>query len=80
MGTILPPTYAALSMRYFEIKLFCGYSFKYGELLAECITKKWNHFLDECYTVLRSSKINPEGLLLTLNNINPSIKFSMEYT
>ena len=30
--------------------------------------------------VLRSSQISPEGLLLTLNSINPSIQFTIEYS
>ena len=32
------------------------------------------------WTVLRSSQICPEELLLTLNSINPSIQFIMEYS
>ena len=44
------------------------------------ITENWNRFLDDCYTVLRSSQISPEELLLTLNSINPSIQFTMEYS
>ena len=37
MGTIFAPTYATLSMGYFEIKLYIGFTFKYTELLAEYI-------------------------------------------
>ena len=33
-------------------------------------------FLDDCYTVLRSCQSRYEGLLLTLNSINPSMQFS----
>ena len=80
MGTIFAPTYATLSMGYFEIKLYCVCTFKYGELLAEYTKENWNRFLDDCYTVLRSSQISPEELLLTLNSINLSIQFIMEYT
>ena len=54
-------------------------TFKYGELLAEYIKENWNHFLDDCYTVLRSSQISPEELLLTLNSIYPSIQLTIEY-
>ena len=36
--------------------------------------------MDDCYTVLRSSQISPEELLLTLNSINISIQFTMEYS
>ena len=72
MRTIFAPTYATLSMVYFEIKIYSVCTFKYGELLAEYTKENWNRFLDECYTVLRSSQIIPEELLLTLNSINPS--------
>ena len=80
MGTIFATTYTTLSMGYFEIKLYSVCTFKYGELLAEYIKENWNHFLDDCYIVLRSSPISPEELLLTLNSINPSIQFTMEYS
>ena len=80
MGTIFAPTYATLSMGYFQIKLYSAYTLKYGELLAEYIKENWNRFLDDCYTVLRSSQISPEELLLNLNSINPSITFTMEYS
>ena len=80
MGTIFAPTYATLSMRFFEIKLYSVCILKYGELLAEYIKENWNRFLDDCYTVLRSSQISPEELLFTLNSINPSIQFTMEYS
>ena len=67
-------------MGYFEIKLYSVCTFKCGKLLAEYVKENWNHFLDDCYTVLRSSQISPEELLLTLNSINPSIQFTMEYS
>ena len=65
---------------YFEIKLYSVSIFKYGELLAEYIKENWNSSLDDCYTVSRSSQINPEELLLTLNSINPSIQFFVKYS
>ena len=68
MGIIFAPTCATL------------HTFKYGELLTEHIKENWNRFLDDCYTVLRSSQISPEELLLTLNTINPSIQFTIEYS
>ena len=42
MGTIFAPTYATLSMRYFEIKLYSVCTFKYEDLLAEYIKENWN--------------------------------------
>ena len=79
MSSIFAPPYATLSMGYFEIKLYDICTFKYGKLLAEYIKENWNRFLDDCYTVLRSSQISPEELLLTLNSIDPSIQYAMEY-
>ena len=37
MGIIFTPTYATLSMGYFEIQFYSVYTFKYGELSAESI-------------------------------------------
>ena len=74
------PAYATFSMGYFEIKLYSVCTFSYGELLHEYIKENWNRSLDDCYAVLRSSQISPEELLLTLNSINPSIQFTVEYS
>ena len=71
MGTIFAPTYATLSMKYFEIKLYSICTFKNQELLAEHI--KENCFLHDCYTVLKCSQIRSEELLLTLNSTKPSL-------
>ena len=79
MATIFAPTYTTLSIGYFEIKLYSVCNFTYGELLAEYIKENWDRFFDN-YTVLRSSQISPEELLLTLNSINPSMQFTMEYS
>ena len=57
MGRIFAPTYATLSTIFFEIKLYSPSIFKHGELLAEYINKNWNRSLDDCYTVLRSSRL-----------------------
>ena len=57
MGTIFAPTYATLLMGYFEIKLYSVWTFNYGELLVEYIKENWKRFLDDCYTVLRSSQL-----------------------
>ena len=80
MGRIFAPTHATLSIGYFEIKLYSACLFKYGELLPEHIKENWNRFFDDCYTVLRSTQISPEELLLILNSINSSIQFTMGYS
>ena len=80
IGIIFAPPYANFSMGYFEITCYSFCTFKYGELLAEHIKENGNPFLDDCYTVSRSSQISLEELLLDLNSINPSIQFTMEYS
>ena len=50
------------------------------ESFSEYMKENWNRFLTECYTVSRSTQISLEELLLTLNSINPSIQFTMEYS
>ena len=67
-------------MRYVEIKLYSVCAFKYGERLAEYMKENWNRFLDDWYADLRCSQVSSEELLLTLNSINPSIQFTMEYS
>ena len=44
MGTIFAPTYATLSMGYFEMKLYSVCTSKDAELLAEYINENWNRF------------------------------------
>ena len=61
-------------MEYFKIKLYSVCTFKYGELLAEYIKENQNHLLDDSYTVLRSSQISPEELLLTFNSMSKTHK------
>ena len=80
MCTIYAPTYATLSMEHLEIKLCSVCILKYGDLLAEYIKENRNRFLDDWYTILRSSQISPEKLLLTLTSIYPSLQFTMEYS
>ena len=44
MGAIFAPTDATLSMGYFDIKLCGVFTFKYEELAAKHLKKKWNRF------------------------------------
>ena len=44
MGSIFAPTYATLTWRYLEIKLYSVCSFEYGERLAEHIKENWTRF------------------------------------
>ena len=67
-------------MKMFELSIclvtddrFCIRYLKYTWTVFWMTAMSW-------MTVLRSSQISPEELLLTLNSINPSIQFIMEYS
>ena len=80
MSTIFAPTYANLTMGFFEFTFYDLCRDKFGENLGNFIFENWSRFLDDCETLLEENKINPNDLLTILNSINPSIQFTMEYS
>ena len=78
MGTIFAPTYATLSMGYFELTFYTMRINELGDGLGQFILENWCRFLDDCETPLHKTKIDPNRLLEILNSINPSIRFTME--
>ena len=80
MKTIFAPTYANLTMEFFELTFYDLCRDKFGENLGNFIFKNWSRFLDDCKTLLEENKMNSNDLLSILNSINPSIQFTMEYS
>ena len=78
MGSIFAPTYANLTMGFFELTIYDLCRDKFGKDLGNFIFENWSRFFDDCETLLEESKIN--DLLDILNSINPSIQFTMEYS
>ena len=78
MGTIFAPTYATLTMGYFELKFYRICDINFGIEEGQFILNNWNRFLDDCEIPLDKTKIEPEKLLKVLNSINPAIQFTME--
>ena len=78
MGTIFAPTYAMLSMGYFELTFYRICINEFGETLGQSILVNWRRFRGDCETPLDKTKIDPNRLLEIANSINPSIKFTME--
>ena len=78
MGTVFAPTYATLSMVYFELTLYRICVDEFCKLLAQFILENWGRFLGDCETALGKTKIDQNRLLEILDSINPSIKFKME--
>ena len=78
MGKIFAPTYATLSMGYFEITFYRICINEFGKALGQFILENWWLFLDDCETPLDKTKIDPNRISQILNSINPSIKLTME--
>ena len=78
MGTIFAPTYANLTMGFFEPTFYDLCRDKFGEDLGNVIFENWSRFIDDCETLLEENKINLNDLLSTLNSINSSFQFTME--
>ena len=78
MGTIFAPTYATLTMGFFEIKFYNICNETFGTNIGKMISDTWYRFLDDCQIRVDESKVDPKELLNILNSINASIKFTME--
>ena len=80
MGTIFAPTYATLTMGYFEVHFYNICELKWGKEFQEFILENWSRFLDDCQTPLDKNKVKPDELLETLNSVNEAIQFTMEFS
>ena len=67
IDTVFAPTYAILTMKYFELSFHDLFRNKFGEDLGNLIFENWSCFLDDCETLLEENKINPDDLLIKLN-------------
>ena len=52
MGTIFAPTYATLTMGYFEVHFYNICELKWGKEFQEFILENWSRSLDDCQTPL----------------------------
>ena len=80
VGAIFAPTYANLTLGFFEFTYFDLCRNKFGEDLRNFIFENWSGFLNNCEISIEENKINPNDLRSILNSINPSVKFTMEYS
>ena len=65
----LPPSYANLTMRFFELTFYDLCKDRFGEDLGNFIVENWSCFLDDCETLLEENKISPNDLLSILNSV-----------
>ena len=73
MGTIFAPTYANLTLRFFELTFYDLWRDQFGEDLGNFIFENWSRFPDDCETLLEENKINPNDSRSISNSIKPSI-------
>ena len=52
MGPVFAPTYATLTMGYFEVHFYNICELKWGKEFQEFIVEYWSAFLDDCQTPL----------------------------
>ena len=79
IGTIFAPTYATLTMGYFEVHFYNICELKWGKEFQEFILENWSRFLDDCQTPLDKNMVKTEELFETLNSTNKTIQFTMEF-
>ena len=78
MSTVFAPTYANLTMAYHEIQFFFVIKNTYSLVVSKFFEENWFRFLDDCEIVLNTKLIKPNDLLKNLNQVNPSLQFTME--
>ena len=78
IGTDMAPTYATLTMGYYEKKLYAICKVKWGEEIGSEIEKNWGRFLDDCEIPVNEDKVDPKDLLEVLNSIDGNLQFTMQ--
>ena len=78
MGTKLAPTYATLVMGYLELKLYDKIEEKFGTEFSKHFKEEWIRYVDDCFINWDTRIAEVTELLLTINNLNKGIKFTMD--
>ena len=76
MGNLFVPTYANLSMRYDEIKLYDLMELNYNLDIRQYSVESWKRFLDDCI-LFNTHLVKLNDLLTILNSINDDIQYSI---
>ena len=76
----MAPTYATLVMGFLEKQLYQRIEEKYGEATKTEFINNFKRFLDDCFIFWQKSRAELEILFNMLNNINPKIQFTMEFS
>ena len=64
----MAPTYATLTMGYYETKLYAFCKVQWGEEIGKEIEENWARYLDDCEIPVDENKVDPKDLLEALNS------------
>ena len=78
MGTKVAPTYATLTLGYFEFLLQTEILNLWGEDFANYISKHWKRFLDDCFIIWNQDDERLYTFYNILNKLDTNIKITME--
>ena len=79
MGTKCAPVYVTLVMAYLELKLYQTIQEKYGTDSGKQLQDEWGPYLEDCFINWDTNMGPINDFHQILNNLHPSIKFTMEY-
>ena len=78
MGTKVAPIYATLVLAYLEEQLYLRLERDFNHQFSQYIEENFKRFLDDCFILFTKSDNELEKLYQYLNNLHPSLKFTMD--
>ena len=78
LGTTVAPIYATLVLAYLEEQLYLRLERDLNHQFSQYIEENFKRFLDDCFILFTKSDIELEKLYQYLNNLHPSLKFTMD--
>ena len=78
MGTKFAPIYATLVLAYLEEKLYTKLEQEFDLDFKQYVQEHFKRFLDDCFILFTRSKHDMEKLHQILNDLHPSIRYTMD--
>ena len=78
MGTKVAPIYATLVLAYLEEQLYLRLERDFNHQFSQYIEENFKRFIDDCFILFTKSDNELEKLYQYLNNLHPSLKFTMD--
>ena len=78
MGTKVAPIYSTLVLAYLEEQLYTRLEKDFNQQFSQYIEENFKRFLDDCFILFTKSDNELEKLYQYLNDLHPSLKFTME--